>query len=248
MPHPKDSLATIPTTDAVQMRSITPMEMLQIAVEKGANIEKLQQLMTLHERWEANEARKAYITAVAAFKQGAPTVVKNKKAGFDSKSDGRRTEYEYANLAQVIGAIVPKLSEHGLTHNWHPAQGDSGITVTCKLTHVMGHSESVALSAPADTTGSKNTIQAIASTISYLERYSLLAITGLAAIDQDDDAGGVVTLITEAQKNELIGLIKEINADSAKFCKYLDIPYIDMLTSNKFEQAKRALERKRMAK
>jgi hypothetical protein len=228
--------------------SITPMEMLQIAVEKGADIEKLQQLMSLHERWEANQARKAFVQALTAFKAHPLTVVKNKKAGFDSKSGGARTEYEYATLAQVITAIVPALSENGLSHRWSTSQGEAGISVTCTLMHAMGHSESVTLSAPADASGAKNTIQAIGSTVSYLERYSLLAITGLAAVDQDDDAGGVVTLIDAAQKQELVDLIKEVNADSIKLCKYLGIDYIDMLPSTRFAQAKAALEKKRKPK
>jgi hypothetical protein len=38
-----------------------------------------------------------------------------------------------------------------------------------------------------DDSGGKNKIQAIASAKSYLERYTLLAITGLATKDMDDD-------------------------------------------------------------
>lgn len=34
--------------------AITPMHMLQVAMEKGADLDRLQQLMGLQERWEAN--------------------------------------------------------------------------------------------------------------------------------------------------------------------------------------------------
>jgi hypothetical protein len=55
----------------------------------------------------------------------------------------------------------------------------------------MGHSEEGAvLEGAPDTSGSKNSIQAVGSTVSYLERYTLLAATGLAAKDQDDDGRG----------------------------------------------------------
>ena len=43
---------------------------------------------------------------------------------------------------------------------------------------------------PPDTGGAKNAIQARASTKSYLERYTLKAITGLSEQDDDDDGGG----------------------------------------------------------
>jgi hypothetical protein len=50
----------------------------------------------------------------------------------------------------------------------------------------MGHSERTTLSATADTSGSKNSIQAIGSTVTYLQRYTLLAAVGLAAGGDDD--------------------------------------------------------------
>jgi hypothetical protein len=46
------------------------------------------------------------------------------------------------------------------------------------------------MSAPPDASGGKNTIQQIASTVTYLQRYTLLAITGVATKGQDDDARG----------------------------------------------------------
>ena len=51
----------------------------------------------------------------------------------------------------------------------------------------MGHSEETTLKAPPDTSGSKNSIQAIGSTVTYLERYTLLAATGMAAAGMDND-------------------------------------------------------------
>ena len=44
--------------------------------------------------------------------------------------------------------------------------------------------------APLDTSGGKNNIQAMGSAVSYLERYTLLAITGLSTKEMDDDGRG----------------------------------------------------------
>ena len=66
---------------------------------------------------------------------------------------------------------------------------DAGmIRVSCIITHVLGHSEQVSLQCGADQSGKKNNIQAVGSTVTYLERYTLLAATGIAVKDQDDDA------------------------------------------------------------
>ena len=219
--------------------AITPMQMLQIAVEQGADLDKLQKLMDLQERWEANEARKAYVAAINAFKVKPPTVKKNRHVRFGE------TEYDHATLDKVCEAIGPALSEHGLSHRWETTQTEAGlIRVTCVLTHELGHSERVSLQAGADQSGKKNSIQAIGSTVSYLQRYTLLAATGLATEDMDDD-GGRTDFITAEQKAELIALQQETKADTAKFLAYLGVDSLDTLPVKHFMRAKQALEAKK---
>ena len=88
--------------------------------------------------------------------------------------------YSYATLDQVCDQVTEALSKHGISHRWKIEQENGLIRVTCILTHYKGHSEETTLAGSADTTGSKNAIQAVGSTVSYLERYTLLAATGLA--------------------------------------------------------------------
>jgi len=171
-----------------QQLAITPMAMLQIAVQQGADLEKLQKLMDLQERWEKNEARKAFVTALTAFKSNPPTLTKNKHVKFGT------TEYDHATLDKVTEIVGKALSQHGLSHRWEVEQKDAAITVACVLTHEKGHSERVQMQATADTSGSKNSIQAIGSTVTYLQRYTLLAATGLAAKAQDDDGLGAAVM------------------------------------------------------
>jgi len=168
---------------------VTPVELLQLAVQQGADLEKLQQLMNLKHEWERNEARKSYHLAVANFKKESIEIIKNKKVSF--KTSKGPTNYSHATLDHILDMAVPELAKHGLSHNWTPTQGDGGrITIKCTLTHAHGHAEHVELSGSPDDTGTKNNIQRMASTITYLERYTFLAITGLAARDHDDDGIG----------------------------------------------------------
>ena len=224
--------------------AITPMDMLNTAVAKGADLEQLQKLMDLQERWEANQAKKAFVEALSAFKADPPTVTKNKHARFGQGD--KKTEYSFAPLAEVTGAIAPALSKHGLSHQWEVGQAEGGlIKVTCVLTHVLGHSERVTLQASPDSSGSKNNIQAVGSTLTYLQRYTLLAITGLAAGDQDDDGGGPVKLITAEQKDEIIALMKATSADTAAFLKYMGLETLDDMPASQFPNAIQALNRKK---
>lgn len=233
------------TPAGVVPASLTPMDMLRIAVERNANLDQLEKLMALQERWEANEARKAFVQAVAEFKAHPPTVRKNKRAGFESRRTGDKTEYEYATLDTVVDAIGPALANHGLSHRWATEQSDAGlISVTCTLTHVMGHSESVTLRGSSDQSGSKNNIQAIGSTVSYLSRYTLLAVTGLAVHDMDDDGAGPVEFISADQKETLIQMMKSTGSDTSRFLAYLGVPTLDEIPLGQFDRAVAALEKK----
>jgi len=170
----------------IQSNITTPVHLLNMAVQQGADIDKLEKLMELQTRWESNEARKSYHQAIADFKTESIEIIKNKTVSFENNNGGK-TEYKHATLSHILELTVPILAKYGLSHSWSTEQSNGTITVKCFLTHSTGHSESVSLFSNPDTSGKKNGIQQIGSTISYLERYTFLAITGLAAKDQDDD-------------------------------------------------------------
>ena len=178
------------TNQPIQMvpaAEATPMTMLATAVDRGMDLETIKGLMDLKREWDADEARKAFGEAMANFKRDVPTLIKNKKVGYKTK-EGDFVGYSHVGLDQACEVLGPALAVHGLKHSWSIDQGEKGIIrVTCFLSHQLGHSESVSLSANPDSSGKKNGIQQIASTVTYLERYTFLAITGTAAKDQDDD-------------------------------------------------------------
>lgn len=173
----------------------TPMGMLQIAVQRGASMDELAKLMDLQERWEKNEARKAFVVAMAAFKANPPKILKSKQVNIPG---GAR--FAHATLADVCDGVCAALGEHGLSHKWETSQENARITVTCTITHELGHAERTSLTASPDDSGKKNSIQQIASTVTYLERYTLMAACGLAAKDMDDDARGATAKPVEVDQ------------------------------------------------
>lgn len=162
--------------------------MIDKMIDKGADPAMLDKLLDLQIKWEGHEARKAYVADMARFKAEPIRIEKGKRVSFRNNTGGT-TAYDHAELSDVTNEVVPKLAKHGFSHAWNVKQ-EGGITVTCTITHARGHSESVSMTAPPDTSGGKNTIQGIASTKTYLERYTLLAACGLATEGQDDDGRG----------------------------------------------------------
>lgn len=189
------------------------------ALDPSFDVAKLQALMEMKERWDANEARKAYVAAMAEFKANPPEILKRKLVEFDTAKG--KTAYMHAELADVTEAVIQPLAQAGFSHAWATKQLDGGlIEVSCTLTHRMGHSESVTLKSSADQSGGKNNIQAIASTVTYLERYTLLMATGLATKGIDDDARSAEAQPIDTAAADWIALFDSLDAPvSVEACK-----------------------------
>lgn len=215
-------------------QAITPMDMLDRAVANGAGIDVLTKLMDLQERWERNQARKAFDAAVANAKAELKPVIKTRK--------GHNGKYE--DFAAIANSVDPVLGRFGLSYRFRSAQAER-ISVTCILSHKDGHSEETTLTGPADTTGNKNAIQAIGSTLTYLQRYSLKAALGLAAAHDDDaknaDPGEV---ITDKQAEEIRGLVTDSRSNVELFLKWAGAESIPDIRASKYEDAVKFLKAK----
>lgn len=164
---------------------IVPINLLDRAVAKGATVEVLERLMALQERWEANQARKAFDAAMSEVRKKLPAIVKNRAVDFTSNKG--RTNYRYEDLHSVTEALSPVMAAHGLSFRWKTESGSAEeITVICIVSHAAGHTESTSLTARHDHSGNKNPIQAMGSTVTYLQRYTLKAALGVAAAEDDD--------------------------------------------------------------
>ena len=226
--------------EIVTVQSNSPAEMIKIAMAAGTDLDKLEKLLNIQERYEANQAKKAYHVAMTAFKANPPKINKDKKVSY------KDVKYNHASLANVTEKINTELSKYGLSASWSTKQNGQ-ILVTCKITHVKGHSEETTLSAGADTTGSKNSIQAMGSTITYLERYTLLALTGLTA-SEDDDGRATTECITEAEGNAILDKVTDAKIDLAQFLVYMKVEKLEEIAKKDYNKAITALANAAKAK
>jgi len=224
--------------------SFSPISALQFAADKGLDIDKLAALLEIQERWDAIQAKKAYTKAMAGFKADPPYIFKDKKVAFEAK--GGKASYSHASLGNITHIINESLAAHGLSAGWKTDQDSGVIKVTCTITHELGHSESSTLMASPDNSGAKNSIQAVGSTITYLERYTLLALTGLATHDQDDDGRGGV--ISPEELELLQQEMKAAGADEKLFLKWAKVPALKNMPTTLFGQAMRKLKKKQQQK
>lgn len=169
-----------------------PNAVIMMAMQKDYKPELIEKMMQLQERYEANEARKAYYQAVSDFKRNPPQILKDKENSQFSRADKKSM---YVSLGNLVQTVNPALGAHGLSASWEINQAEKLVKVSCKLSHSLGHSETVTMEAPPDISGgnAKNPIQQIKSTVTYLRAATFEAVTGLAATDDasiDDDGNG----------------------------------------------------------
>jgi hypothetical protein len=224
--------------------ALTPMDMIERAISKGVGVDVIEKLMGLQERWEANQARKAFDAAMAAASAEIPVISKNRTVDFTSPKG--RTRYQHEDFAQITRAIDPILSKYGLSYRYRTSSESDKVTVTCVVAHRDGHSQENSLSGPPDQTGNKNALQAIGSTVTLLQRYTLKSAFGLAVSDDDDgNAAGTDEKISDEQAATITALVQETKSDVTRFLKWANAESISDIPAAKFNNAVAMLEAKK---
>lgn len=159
----------------------SPLAAAERLLTAGVDLDKIEKMLELQERFERNEAKKAYTQAMTDFKSDPPNITKDK---YNSHYKSR-----YTSLGNLVNTSLPKMSKCGLSHKWKIDQSDC-ITVECIVTHYKGHSESTSMNGPPDSSGSKNSIQQLKSTVTYLKSVTFESIMGLASTDANFDDDG----------------------------------------------------------
>lgn len=243
----KNAVAEMTLTAPTLAVALTPMEMLDRAVSSGASPETLEKLMNLQERWEATQAKKAFDAAMASVKAELPTIIKTKQV----KASGSYG-FKHETLTGIARQIDPILAQHGLSYRFRTSSDATTVTVICVMSHKLGHSEETSLTGPHDKSGGKNSIQAVGSAVTYLERYSLKAALGMSAADDDDaalvDTGDAMSPITEADAKKLIADLDEAGADKAAFCAFFGIDGVALLPRGKLAEANTMVSAKKNKK
>lgn len=177
------AIVTTPVVDMqMQRRPEGVMGIIErLASDPNFDTAKLEKLIELHERTAANAARAEFFEAFSIM-QGEIPAIERKGRG----DKGAR----YAKNEDIQRVLRPILQKHGFMLSFATMFADGKVTVTGKLGHKAGHVETAEFTSAADTSGSKNAIQALGSTQSYGQRYTTIALVNITGTDEADDDGG----------------------------------------------------------
>src|SRR5579859_7372262 len=163
------------------------------ARDPAISVEKLERLYELSERARSARAKQAFAEAFSALQIELPTIDRKNRVVVYKKADREKRggpiesvdvpqqSTPYATLETIIQSIRAPLARHGFSIRFEHATSPQGLIETAAiLTHRDGHAERA--STPPlqhDSSGSKNSVQAVGSSLTYGRRYALLALLAI---------------------------------------------------------------------
>jgi hypothetical protein len=189
----------------------------RVATDPNVDVERLKQLLDMHERILARQAATAYDAALSEMQPELPSV---EQRGEIKDAQGN-VRSRYAKWEHVNEAIKPVLHKHGFGLSFRITKDEAQTTVTAVLSHKGGHREDTSITLPSDTSGSKNNVQAVGSTVSYGKRYTAGALLNLTSHGEDDDAFEAATSapfrawVAKIEKASTVVELDKIGADLA---------------------------------
>lgn len=226
-----------------QNESASPVRLIEMAIQQNADVEKLEKLMDLQERWDARQAEAAFNAALNRVQANLPTIEKD--------AANTQTKSKYSKLETVNAALVPVYAEQGFSISWgtDTSPVDGHIRVVGDLSHAHGHTRRYFLDVPLDNVGAqgnvnKTKVHATGSSVSYGRRYLTLMMFNASTYD-DVDGNKHKQTISEQQEADLQALIDEVKANVKAFLGYFKIKRIGELYAEHYQTAVKMLEAKR---
>jgi hypothetical protein len=213
------------------------------AMNPAVDIDKMERLLEMQERIMSRNAKAAYSADLARMQPELPVIAE--RGGIKDRSGN--VQSTYALWEDINDAIKPVLSKHGFALSFRTGQEDGRITVTGVLSHRDGHSEETTMHLPIDSSGSKNSVQAVGSSISYGKRYTAGALLNITSRGEDDDgkAAGSPLSISEEQVLAIRDLIEAVGANEKKFLQYLKVQSVSEIPAKDYQRAINALNAKK---
>lgn len=155
----------------------------RVASNPDADIAKLERLIELKRTIDGDHARAEFYAAFAAMQGDIPEISEKGEIKVEGVVRSR-----FAKNEDIQKVVKPILQKHGFALSFRNEflPELKALKVIGILSHRSGHSERDEFIAAADTSGSKNAIQALGSTRSYGQRYTTIALLNIATREDDD--------------------------------------------------------------
>ena len=256
-----------------QNAEINALTLIDKAIEKDIDVDKFAKLVDIVKMLENEKAKRDFYEALSNFQGEVPPIKKLSRADMGYG----KPKYNYAEFGEIVTTIQEPLKKHGLSYHFEIGnepvviKGEKGedvivefVAVTCTVAHKSGYEKTTTMSVQKDAGAGKSNVQAVGSTITYLKRYTLLALLGIGTADPDDDAVSTIpknqkTIDKKEDKSDLLAEIKDkldhcndeetVKKIWSKYQKYSkDADVLNLFTEWRKKQAKKVEDAKKVEK
>jgi hypothetical protein len=234
----------------------SPMALIRIAIEKGVDPDKMTALYNLAERWEANQAAKAFAEALTGFQDDMQPVIKSQEVR-KSESKGGGKMYNFASFDDVMMAAKPLLKKYAIVVTFTTKPDGTKTAITCRI-RVGTHFEETTITLGLPGILNANDSQQAGGALSYGKRYALCAALNIVTTGEDRDAQDQFQAIDSEQTKTLNTLLSTLykrcidagydeprwEAWKVKFWQFCECTDMNDIRAETFAKAKDRLQQK----
>lgn len=217
------------------------LAMIERAADRPDILDKLVDVRNAELR---RRAEVAFWADFAQMQPSLPTIDRNgcieirKKDSAGERTGDVQQSSKYALWADILEACSPHMLQFGFGISFRQSTTPEGkILVTGILSHRDGHRETNSIALMHDSTGSKNAVQAVGSSLSYGMRYMGTMLLGIASKQGDDDgkAAGAPEEVSEDAVAAFVAKVDQHKASLPRLLKAVGAETIHGLTPKQFK-------------
>lgn len=160
-------------------------ELIQQAITQGASVETMEKLLAMRRELRAEAAKEAFDEAMARFQAECPVIKKTSKV---YEKDKRTVRYSFAPIDSIVDQVKEPLANNGLSYTVIVENSEKGMTVICRVKHILGHSEDSPFFVPIGTEAYMSDVQKYGARSTFAKRYAFCNAFGIMTGDGDTDA------------------------------------------------------------
>jgi len=212
------------------------------AADPNVDVAKMDRLMDIYARISAMQAEREYAAALAAMQPELPIITERGEI----LNRNNEVQSTYALWEDLNEAIKPILHKFGFSLTFRPGNEGEKIKATGVLLHKAGHRDEATFCLPADGSGSKNAVQAAASSLSYCKRYIAIGMLNITTRGEDDDGqkAGAGKTLSEEQAKKVREKLKATNANEVAFLKWARCDKVEDILAVNFDAVIETIEAK----
>lgn len=154
------------------------------AIAVNVPIETLERLLAMRDKVKAEQAKEAFVGAMAKFQARCPVISKVKVV----KDKYGKERYRYAPLDSIVSQVKDALAKNGLSYDFDEVKDDKFTAAVCTITHILGHSKQSTFKVEIGKEDYMTDTQKYGARMTFAKRYAFCNALGILTGDEDTDA------------------------------------------------------------